>query len=76
MILRLPRPHSVKQKILITPPARFNWGCAGTKFGKTFGAAIFIITEAFKKPNRIGRWIAPTHSQAEIGMTYIHSVGL
>jgi len=72
--LELPRPHSAKQAILVNPPTRFNWACAGSKFGKTMGAVLFIIKEVFLKPNRKGRWIAPTYTQAAIALRYIQDM--
>lgn len=72
MKVDFPPPHSEKQKLLTTAQAQFNWGCCGTKFGKTLGTLLFLIQQAFLKPNRRGRVIYPIYKQAKgIGLVYL-----
>lgn len=74
-VLRLPKPLSDKQRIimqaLITPGLLELWVACGTKFGKSLGASSAICAKSGMTKNGLIRWIAPIYSQSRIGFSYM-----
>ncbi len=73
--LRLPKPHSEEQekivKAFVTPHLKELWVSCGTKFGKTISAAEAFALKMPIKKQGVFRWVAPTYSQAFIGLRYV-----
>ena len=73
-ILNLPQPHSREQRIMFQafscPGLLEAWFACGTKFGKSAGSSIGLVSAAWIKKDALFRWVAPIHSQATIGMKY------
>jgi phage terminase large subunit-like protein len=77
------RPKIVKPVRLILPPLhplqrqfvddkhRFVVAACGSKFGKTFGLAIWIIREAWNTEQGLFWWCAPVYKQAQIAFKLI-----
>lgn len=67
--LSLPKAHSLQYDLITAldriPGCRFVVGACGTKFGKTFGTAIALVSEAWRNKNTMNWWVAPTFSQSE-----------
>jgi len=63
--LILPPPHR-GQRVWIDRPERFLVVAAGTKAGKTFGAVLWLVREAWTHPDTICWWVAPVYKQAKI----------
>lgn len=67
--LELPEAHH-KQYEMITAfeqkGARFVVGACGTKFGKTFGCSLRLVTEAWNNRHSLNWWVAPTFSHSEM----------
>ncbi len=63
--LILPPPHD-GQRLWIDRPERFLVVAAGTKAGKTFGAVLWLLREAWTHPHAVCWWVAPVYKQARI----------
>jgi hypothetical protein len=72
--LKLPKPYSLKQKIIMesffTDGLLELWVAAGTKSGKSLAAASNMIAAACTNHNHMYRWVAPIYPQAKIGYRY------
>lgn len=55
------------------PKVRFVVGACGTKFGKTYGSAIAIVTNAWLEKGSTNWWVSPTYAQAEYAYGIIKS---
>lgn len=77
-ILRLPSPHPIQEIFFYWsewhPDAQCLVAPAGTKLGKSFGCALWMIKEAVSHPNLYCAWIAPTYLKCRIGYRYIRSM--
>lgn len=73
--LKLPKPHSAKQKIIMSAflmqDVKEIWVSCGTKFGKTFGAVSGLGARAWITQGGLFRWVAPIYSQSKIGYKYM-----
>lgn len=78
IIIRLPTPHPVQRVFLDWSEQYPNAQCliapAGVKVGKTFGASIWLLTEALTYPGSYCVWIAPTYLKSRIGYRYIKAM--
>lgn len=63
--IKLPSYHSGQAK-WFNRKERFIVVAAGTKAGKTFGAILWLLREAFSKPGKIYWWVAPVSGQSRI----------
>jgi len=78
IIVRLPSPHE-HQKIfldwnLTNPDAQCLVAPCGTKVGKSFGSALWLVTEAMTHGGLFCVWIAPTLAKAKIGYRYMKAM--
>lgn len=74
----LPAPHE-RQSILYTwdnihPEAQTLVAPCGTKFGKSYGCALWLLTKALQNPGSYCIWIAPTYLKSKIGYRYIKAM--
>lgn len=67
-----PRPRSqvrfrlsVAQKVVFRSLARFRVLVAGRRFGKSYLACVLLLTEAWKAPDRVCWYVAPTYRQGK-----------
>lgn len=78
VIIRLPTPHPVQRVFLDWseqfPDAQCLIAPAGVKVGKTFGAALWLMTEALTIPGSYCVWIAPTYLKCRIGYRYMKAM--
>lgn len=77
-VLRLPALHE-KQEIFgwwndDNPNAQVLVAPCGTKSGKSFGSASWLVKEAWSYPGLFCVWIAPTYLKARIGYRYIKAM--
>jgi len=76
--LKLPAPHSPKQKIIMNAfmmeGVKEIWVSCGTKFGKTFGAGSGLGARAWITEGGLWRWVAPIYSQSKIGFKYMNRI--
>jgi hypothetical protein len=68
--LELPPLHKT-QREFVDDPARFVIAACGSKFGKTYGLANWIIREAWNKEQGLFWWCAPVYKQAQIAFKLI-----
>jgi hypothetical protein len=68
--LSLPWLHP-QQRAFVDDPHRFVVAACGSKTGKTFGLANWIIREAWNKEQALLWWCAPTYKQAAIAFKLI-----
>ena len=76
--LRLPPPHSGGQEMFLywsndNPIAQVLVAPCGTKVGKTYGSALWMVTEAMTYPRLYCVWIAPTYLKCKIAYRYFKS---
>jgi hypothetical protein len=76
--VRFPTPHEV-QKIFVDwnkihTKAQCLIAPCGTKTGKSFGSAIWLLKEAMVNPGLYCIWIAPTTMKAEVGYRYMKAM--
>lgn len=65
-------PHA-GQKQWFYRPERFKIIAAGTKAGKTYGAALWLLFQALKlKRDELSWWVAPVHHQSKIAFRLMH----
>lgn len=78
IIIRLPTPHPVQRVFLDWseqyPDAQCLIAPAGVKVGKTFGASLWLLTEALTVPGSYCVWIAPTYLKCRIGYRYMKAM--
>jgi hypothetical protein len=78
IIVRLPSPHAHQRVFLDwnveNPDAQCLIAPCGTKVGKTFGASLWMVTEAMTNPGLYCAWIAPTYLKCRIGYRYIKAM--
>lgn len=78
IIVRLPTPHPHQRVFLDWNVENPNAQCliapCGTKVGKTFGSALWMVTEAMTHPGLFCVWIAPTYLKCRIGYRYIKAM--
>ena len=71
----LPKAHPRQYEFITLferiPGTRFVVAACGTKFGKSYGAAIWLIQQAWNMPGSVNWWVAPTYKQSKIGYEYI-----
>lgn len=74
----LPKPHSVKQQLimeaLVMQGLLEMWVASGTKFGKSIGASGSITTRQMTGHELLGRWVAPIYAQTKIGFKYCKKI--
>ncbi len=70
VILKLPWLHP-KQREFVDDPHRFVVASCGSKTGKTFGLANWIVREAWNKEQGLFWWCAPVYKQAAIAFKLI-----
>lgn len=68
--LKLPWLHP-RQREFVDDPARFVVAACGSKTGKTFGLATWIIREAWNTEQGLFWWCAPVYKQAQIAFKLI-----
>lgn len=78
MVLRLPPLH-LKQEVFgfwneDNPEAQCLVAPCGTKAGKSFGAAWWLVKEALATPGLYCVWISPTYLKAKIGYRYMRAM--
>lgn len=56
---------SAPQKLVFQSTARFRVLVAGRRFGKSFLACILLLVEAWREPNRVCWYVAPTYRQGK-----------
>src|SRR5437879_3715611 len=64
--LTLPAPNSAGQRKLIESDASIVLVEAGTKSGKTSGAILWMLCQAWERPGTRWWWVAPIYRQTEI----------
>lgn len=78
IVVEPPQPHGKKQHFLMSAHRlsglREVWVAAGSKFGKTAGSCVSLISAGLERPRSRWRWVAPYYSQAEIGYNYMRSI--
>lgn len=76
--LRMPELHEHQQVFLDWtedhPDAQVLVAPCGVKFGKSFAAAVWLLTEALINPGFYCVWIAPTQYKARIGYRYMKAM--
>ena len=69
-----PKPHSVKQNLIMSafmvPGITEIYVCSGSKFGKSISAAAGIANGIVSKQGALWRWVAPIYEQTKIGFSY------
>ncbi len=78
IVVEPPKPHGKKQHFIMSAHRlqgmREVWIAAGSKFGKTAGASVSLLSAGVERPRSRWRWVAPYYSQAEIGYNYMRSI--
>lgn len=74
----LPKPHSVKQQLIMESLVMQGlvemFVSCGTKFGKSIGASGAITTRQVTGHGLLGRWVAPIYAQTKIGFKYCKKI--
>lgn len=74
-ILRLPQLHDVQSVFTewnnLSPDAQVLIAPCGTKLGKTFGSAVWMLAEAAVNPGLYCLWLAPTTYKCRAGYNYL-----
>jgi hypothetical protein len=73
----LPEPHKGQEKLVYwndTSDAQCLVAPCGTKFGKSFGCALWLAKEVLSTPNLFAIWIAPTYLKTKIGYRYLKAM--
>ena len=69
-----PKPHSVKQNLIMSafmiPGITEIYVCCGTKFGKSLSATAGLCNGIMSKQGALWRWVAPIYEQTKIGFNY------
>lgn len=68
--ITLPPLHD-QQREFVDDPSRFVVAACGSKTGKTFGLAVWIIREAWNTEQGLFWWCAPVYKQAQIAFKLI-----
>lgn len=63
--IRMPPLHP-KQAEIVHDPTRFVVAPCGRRFGKTRGAVVKLLAEAFTAPRSISFWVAPIYKQTRV----------
>ncbi len=78
VIIRLPPPHKNQQIFfdwkILHPAAQCLVAPCGTKVGKTYGAVLWMLTEALSSPGLYCAWIAPTYLKCRIAYRYMKAM--
>lgn len=75
--LTLPQPHPAQFDFIQSfnnPLTRFLVAACGTKWGKTFGCSIHLVSEAWTYKGSLNWWIAPTFVQSKMAYETIKSM--
>lgn len=76
--LHLPQPHPKQFELLnafeANPGVRFVAGACGTKFGKTYGSSIWLVSRAWNKKNSWNWWVAPSYAQSKIAYELVKAL--
>lgn len=77
--VRLPTPHTGKQDKFVhwndnRTTAQVLVAPCGTKFGKSFGCALWLAKEVLLNANVFCVWIAPTYGKSKIGYRYLKAM--
>lgn len=76
--IRLPSPHDAQAIFVewedLFPEAQVLVAPCGTKVGKTFGASIWLLTQALINPGYYCVWIAPTLYKCRIAYRYMKAM--
>lgn len=74
IIIRPPKPHSIKQKLIMEfflhEGLEEIYIACGTKFGKSVGAGVGISAGVLSRPGTRWRWVAPIYLQSQVGYDY------
>lgn len=77
-VIRLPEPHPVQEIFTdwhtIHTSAQVLVAPCGTKLGKTFGAALWLLDQALVNPGFFCVWIAPTTFKCRIAYRYMKAM--
>jgi len=74
MRIILPSPYEAQKKLVYWregTKAQCLVAPSGTKSGKSFGSALWMVREALLNPGLYCAWIAPTYMKCKIGYRYI-----